>query len=133
MERDEVFHILISAWLALLLAAVAVEWRKVVRSRGWSRFWWWSVAAALALVAAGHAARLHEPLVRAWVVPFFEWLFYRKIRLVKIWVALTVASLAGIALLLAWDWLFYRRLPWSRWHKARRGLGRRVRGEGPGH
>ena len=31
------------------------------------------------------------------------------------WLVILVISLAGIGLILAWDWFFWRRLPWARW------------------
>jgi hypothetical protein len=43
----------------------------------------------------------------------------RLVILFKWWSILVAVSLVGIALVLAWDWFFSRRLPYVRWKAAR--------------
>ena len=126
MEQSDFLHVLTAAWVALILAAIAAELRKVVRHRGWHRAWWWAAVVALAAVWGAFAAGLHQPLVDRWLKPWFFWLFWRKTLMAKVWLGLTAASLGGIALMLGWDWLVYRRLPWSRWRRSQGPPGERA-------
>jgi hypothetical protein len=108
-----VMHLINSAWLATFLGMVGVGWYRRTFLEGSPRRWW-TGAVLLSMAWLAFFLGYH------WGVIALYWdavTYYRRMhffglrRLGWIWLGVTLASLVGIGLILAWDRRAYPERP----------------------
>jgi len=101
--------------LGAMLVVAAAESRKVAANRGLVGLWWAVMVVLLALWVGWVHGLFGTWLARS--TGLLRWFFSGQGRFLNYrrWLLVWLGSIVGIALILAWDWLIYRRLPHARW------------------